>query len=259
MATLSGISCQTARILTTPMIHVSLFRNAPQLADDVSERMVTFLNRHPNARVSLATGGTPEPVYADLAAAVQEGRTSFRQAEVFLLDEFGGVPRNAAGRCEQMLRRTLLELVDLPDEQFHTPDPEAGDLDAMCRAYELAIQPGFDLTVLGIGTNGHIAMNEPGSPIDSRTRRVELTPETTRASARYFAEGVLPTWGVTTGIATLLGSREIWLLATGASKADAIRRTLHGPPSAEVPASFLQTHANCLLFADDAAASVDHG
>jgi glucosamine-6-phosphate deaminase len=128
-------------------------------------------------------------------------------------------------------------------------------MEGMCRAYEAAIDNRLDLTVLGIGTNGHIGMNEPGTPTDSRTRRVALAPETTRAAARYFGADQLPTWGVTLGLATLLASGEIWLLATGEAKADAIRAAVRGWVSADLPASLLQTHDNCLLFADAAAAA----
>jgi glucosamine-6-phosphate deaminase len=237
------------------VIQVFRYTDADALADDVAERLVSFLAARPAARLCLPTGATPAPAYARLAAAVRRGRVSFREAEVFLLDEFGGVPPSAAGRCEQLLRRALLDHVDLPAERFHAPDPEAADIEGMCRAYEEAIDNRLDLTVLGIGTNGHIGMNEPGTPTDSRTRRVALAPETTRAAARYFGADQLPTWGVTLGLATLLASGEIWLLATGEAKADAIRAAVRGWVSADLPASLLQTHDNCLLFADAAAAA----
>lgn len=241
------------------VIQVFRYGDANELADAVGERLVSFLGARPAARLCLPTGATPAPAYARVAAAVRSGRVSFRQAEVFLLDEFGGVPPDANGRCEQLLRRALLDHVDLPAERFHAPDPEATDLEGMCRAYEEAIGNRLDLTVLGIGTNGHIGMNEPGSLFDSRTRRVALAPETTRAAARFFGVDQLPTWGVTLGLATLLASREIWLLATGTAKADAIARAVRGRVAVDLPASLLQTHDNCLLFADaPAAAGLDH-
>jgi glucosamine-6-phosphate deaminase len=237
------------------VIQVIRFGDADGLANAVGERLVSFLATRPAARLCLPTGATPAPVYARVAAAVRRGRVSFRDAEVFLLDEFGGVPPDASGRCEQLLRRALLDHVDLPAERLHTPDPEAADLDGMCRRYEQAIDNRLDLTVLGIGTNGHIGMNEPGSPLDSRTRRVTLAPETTRAAARFFGADQLPTWGVTIGLATLLASREVWLLATGEAKADALQQAVRGRVSVDLPASLLQTHDNCFLFADAAAAA----
>jgi glucosamine-6-phosphate deaminase len=154
-----------------------------------------------------------------------------------------------------MLRDALLDRVDLPPGQYHRPVPEADDLEAMCAAYEASIAPGLDLTLLGLGTNGHIGMNEPGTAPTSVTRRVELAPDTIAASARYFGEGPLPTWGVTIGLAALLASREVWLLATGVRKADIVRDILLQPVSVERPASLLRSHPHCRLFLDAAAAS----
>jgi glucosamine-6-phosphate deaminase len=204
----------------------------------------------------LPTGLTPVPLYDRLAAAVARHEISFGRATIFLLDEFGGVPRTDQGRCENMLRRGLLDRVDLPSSQFHNFDL-TGDVEQECELFETAVGDGCDLTLLGIGSNGHIGMNEPGSPADSLTRRVDLAPATIAASARYFhRDHELPTWGVTMGIGTILRSREIWLLATGAGKASIVSQTLRGPISSAVPASLLRQHGDTILFADEAAAAM---
>lgn len=223
-------------------------------ADAVAARLVARLAARPAPRLCLATGNTPVPVYDRCVDAVRTGAASFREAEAFLLDEFGGVPRETDGRCEQMLRRALIDHVDLPASRFHTIDTEATDLDAVCRHYEAAAGT-LDLTILGIGTNGHIGMNEPGTRADSLTRRVDLSAETQRSATHYFGGRHAPTWGVTAGMATLLRSREIWLLATGLSKAAVLRRMLTEPVSPLLPASLLREHPRCLLFCDDAAAA----
>jgi glucosamine-6-phosphate deaminase len=223
-----------------------------QWADSVAEMLVARVQVRPALRLCLPTGLTPVPIYERVAAAVSAGRVSFRRAEVFLLDEFGGVAPDDPGRCDQMLRRFLLAQVDLPEARFHRFSLE-GDIEGECSAYEQAIGAGCDLSLLGLGGNGHIGMNEPGSPADSLTRRVDLAPETTAATARYFSHDRLPTWGVTMGVATILRSEEVWLLAAGAGKADIVRRTLRDPVTTAVPASLLRTHPTTLLIVDDEA------
>jgi glucosamine-6-phosphate deaminase len=218
----------------------------------VAETLIARVQARPRLRLCLPTGLTPVPIYDRLAAAVAHRRVSFRHAEIFLLDEFGGVAPDDPGRCDQMLRRDLLTRIDLPPERFHRFDLE-GDVDVECRRYEEAIGPGCDLTLLGIGGNGHIGMNEPGSTSESLTRRVDLAPSTIAASARYFSHDRLPTWGVTMGIATIVRSEEVWLLAAGAGKAEIVRRTIREPVSADVPASFLRRHPTALLIVDDEA------
>jgi glucosamine-6-phosphate deaminase len=237
------------------MQNLRVFDTVDQWEEHVAAQFVQRLADRPTLRLCLPTGATPLGVYARIVTAIAAKGASFREAEVFLLDEFGGVPVDAAGRCDVMLRRALIDHVDLPPERYHRPIPEADDVDAMCAAYDRAIDESLDLTLLGIGTNGHIGMNEPRSSFDSATRRVTLAPETTRAAVRYFGDVPPPTWGVTIGLGPLRASREIWLLALGEGKADIVRDVLLLPVSADRPASLLRTHPNCTLFIDAAAAS----
>jgi glucosamine-6-phosphate deaminase len=225
----------------------------PAWADTVARRLVQRLRDRPSLRLCLPTGLTPVPIYGRVAGAVRRGEASFRTADVFLLDEFGDVAHDDPGRCDQMLWRFLLNDVDLPRERFHGFDL-AGDIDETCRAYESLAGGGFDLTLLGIGTNGHVGMNEPGSAADSLTRRVALAPETIAASARYFTHGGLPTWGVTIGVGTIARSREIWVLACGAAKAEIVRTVIEGPVTPDVPATLLRNHPNADFLLDDEAA-----
>jgi len=235
---------------------VKLVRGGPSevWASGVAALFVERMSARPDLRVCLPTGLTPVPVYDCIARTVERGEASFSRAEVFLLDEFGGVPPEDPGRCDRMLERDLISRIDLPASQFHRFDL-SGDLEATCRAYEAAIGEGVDLALLGIGTNGHLGMNEPGSTPDSLTRRVDLAPSTISASARYFSHDRLPTWGVTMGIGTLRRSREIWILATGRAKAAIVRETLHGPMTHAVPATLLRDHPSVSLIVDDDAAA----
>ena len=133
---------------------------------------------------------------------------------------------------------------------FHVLDPDNPNLIAHCADYDAAIGDGFDLVLLGIGLNGHLGMNEPGSPIDSPTRRVELHDSTVQSSARYFKHKNLPRWGLTVGLKALLGAKEVWLLAKGPAKAKIVEETLRGEIGPSIPASLLRRHPNAWLFLD---------
>ncbi len=212
------------------------------------------LRVRPRSRICLTSGHTPLKIYQAMRQACAAGQVSFAQAEVFALDDFGGLAADDPGRCPSMLREYLIDGTDLPKERFHTIDTEALDLEKVCRAYDALIGPGFDLCILGIGLNGHVGLNEPGSPLDSVTRRVELHPSTVEASAKYLEHSNLPRWGVGVGLKQLLGSNELWLLANGRSKAEIVRRVVRGEISEDVPASLARRHANSFLFLDSEAA-----
>jgi glucosamine-6-phosphate deaminase len=225
-------------------------------ADLVAARLVGRLAANPALRLCLPTGLTPMPVYDRLAETVATGGVSFARAEVFLLDEFGGVAPEDQGRCDRTLLRAFVSRVDLPADRFHRFDL-GGDVDEECRRVEALVGAGCHLTLLGLGTNGHLGMNEPGSAPDAPTRRVALDPSTTAASARYFGRSTdLPTWGVTLGLGTLRRSGEVWILATGAGKAAIVRETMCGPVSADVPATLLRDHSAATLIADEDAAAL---
>ena len=205
------------------------------------------LRTNPKLRMCLPSGHTPNPIFAAMGEAVAAGQASFKHAEIFALDEFGGSAPDDEGLCANMLQRYLLKHIDLPQQNFHRIDPNAKNI---AQEYDRVIGNGFDLTLLGIGLNGHLGMNEPGSPIDGTTKRVELHPTTVASSAKYLTHKNLPTWGVAVGLKHLLGSKEVWLLANGAKKAEIIQRAAKGPVSNEVPASLLRNHPNAFFMVD---------
>jgi len=205
------------------------------------------LRSNPRLRMCLPSGHTPNPIFAAMGQSVAAGQISFKQAEIFALDEFGGLAPDDEGLCANMLRRYLLKHIDLPEKNFHGIDPNAKDV---AQEYDQLIGQGFDLTLLGIGLNGHLGMNEPGSSIDGATRRVELHPTTVASSAKYLTHKNLPTWGVAVGLKHLLGSKEVWLLANGPKKAQIIQRAAKGPVSNDVPASLLRNHPNAFFMVD---------
>ena len=213
------------------------------------------LRLQPRLRLCLPSGHTPNPVFAAMGRAVATGHVSFRDAEIFALDDYGGLASDDAGRCRNMLQRYLLDHIDLPPAKFHFLDTEARDLDRVCRDYDALIDRagGFDLTLLGIGLNGHLGLNEPGSAPDGVTCRVDMHESTIKSSAGYLTHANLPMWGLGVGLKYLLGSREVWLLANGAKKAEIIHRTATGEITPDVPASLLRGHPNSWLFVDAAA------
>jgi glucosamine-6-phosphate deaminase len=219
-------------------------------AASVAHRWAGYIRQRPAARLCLPTGNTPRPLYAQSAALID-----FTQTTVFLLDEFGLPPGDPA-RCDTMFDRDFLTKLERPPGHIHRLDPQATDLQAECRQFEdLVDDGGLNLTLLGLGGNGHIGLNEPGTTADSSTRVVRLAASTKEAAGRY-GTGREPDWGMTLGMRSILNSREIWLLVTGSSKSQILDRALNGPIGPEVPASLLRTHPNIVVLADRSAAGL---
>jgi glucosamine-6-phosphate isomerase len=234
-----------------PAMHILKFDSEPAWVDCVASLWRDRLRCKPALRICLPSGHTPIKIFEALARSNAKGLCSFHEAEIIALDDYGGLAPADPGRCRNMLRRYLIDHVDLPPERFHWIDTDAPDLEKVCRDYDALIERGgFDLTLLGIGLNGHLGLNEPGTSPDSTTRRVQMHESTIKASAGYVTHSNLPTWGVGVGLKHLLGSKEVWLLANGAKKAQIIRRAVRGEVSVELPASLLRRHPNSWLFVD---------
>jgi glucosamine-6-phosphate deaminase len=214
-----------------------------------SERWIGFIAKHPTARLCLPTGDSPRPVYTTSAS-----RVDLSSVTVFLLDEFD-LPRGHPARCDSMLERDLLKLATRPPQMIHSLHPGALDQDAECDRFDaLVTAGGLDLTLLGLGGNGHVGLNEPGSTADSQTRSVALSLATTRAAAHY-GDNAAPIRGMTLGMERILDSNEVWLLVTGSHKAEIFRRMMEEPVSSDVPATFLRDRDNVTILADQSAAA----
>lgn len=237
--------------------HVHPTRDAADAS--VAAELRVLLRAEPRAVLGFATGNTPIGLYRTLAADRAAGRVSLALASSFNLDEYVGLDPEDPRRFGAWMREQLFRHVDLPLARARFPDVDAVDLDAAARAYEAALASagGLDWLVLGIGRNGHVGFNEPGSSVDSRTRVVELA-ETTRAdAARTFggAENV-PRRAITMGVATILGAKRIRVLAFGAAKAAIVRACLHEPVSERCPATFLRGHPDVELHLDPESAAL---
>jgi glucosamine-6-phosphate deaminase len=225
------------------------------LAADAVEQLV---RRRPDAVLGLATGSSPEQVYDELARRHAAG-LSFAQARAFLLDEYVGLPADHPERYRTVIERQVVDRTDLRSEAVQAPDGGAADIAAACEAYERAISDagGVDLQILGIGTDGHVAFNEPGSSLGSRTRVKTLTEQTRRDNARFFGGDVdaVPRHVLTQGLGTIMAARHLVLLASGRAKAEAVHHMVEGPITAMWPGSVLQLHPHVTVLVDEAAAS----
>lgn len=237
-------------------MHILKFDSEAAWADTAASLWRDRLRDNPRLRLCLPAGNTPKPIYAALVKSVAAQQVSFREATVFALDEYGGLAADDPGGCANMLRHCLVSHIDLPPGQFHWLDAQAEDRDQVCGDYDAAIGRGFDLTLLGLGLNGHLGLNEPGTAPDSTTHRTQMQASSIRASRGYVTGPQLPTWGLTVGLQQLLASPEVWLLARGTAKAEVVRQVVLGPPTAAVPASLLQRHPNCCLMVDAAAGAL---
>jgi glucosamine-6-phosphate deaminase len=211
----------------------------------------------PDAVLGLPTGNTPRATYAELGRLHREEGLSFARATAFGLDEYVGIAPDHPGAFRRTLLKTLYRQIDLPLGRIHSPDGQAADLPAACARYEaeIAASGGLDLVLLGLGTDGHIAFNEPTSSFGSRTRIKTLADETRAANQAAFGGDPVPRHAITVGIATILEARRCLLLAFGSAKAAAVAQMVEGPLTALVPASALQLHPHATIVVDEAAAT----
>ncbi len=229
-----------------------------QVANYGADRFADQLNNKPDSVLGLATGSTPIALYNALIARVQRGELSFANARTFNLDEYLGLAGTHPQSYRYFMNEHLFRHLDIDLANTAVPDGATEEPLVACDEYEAAIQAagGIDLQLLGIGRNGHIGFNEPSSSLASRTRVKTLTPDTVKANQRFFEAGEFqPHLSITMGIGTIMEARQILLLATGESKAAAVRATVEGPLAARCPASILQMHPKARLVLDRAAAS----
>ncbi|HJQ38074.1 MAG TPA: glucosamine-6-phosphate deaminase [Thermoanaerobaculia bacterium] len=222
------------------------FDSADALAEHAAHLLLAAIQHEPKIVLGLPTGRTPIGMYDRVVRECGREYRCFRDVTSFNLDEYAGVPRAHPGSYFSYMKQHLFDHVDIDPANAHLPDGMAPDLDAECARYErdIVAAGGLGLTFLGVGRNGHIGFNEPGSPFDARTRVVELTPSTRAANAEFFPDGEVPARAITMGIGTILESRAIVLLAAGAGKSEAIARLRSGVVDESFPASALWKHGN---------------
>jgi glucosamine-6-phosphate deaminase len=236
--------------MTLKLIKTGTYEELSQMA---AAQIIAKIQANPKLNLGLATGSTPTGVYKKLIQDYEESNTTYKQINTFNLDEYIGISKKDPNSYHYFMCENLFDHIDVPLEQTHIPDGTAKNLDEECRRYEQFIEEhgGIDLQILGIGQNGHIGFNEPGTSFSSRTHLINLAESTRKANSRFFESlDDVPTQAITMGIASIMESKEIFLLVSGASKAEALERLMNGEVSEQFPASILKNHPNVTIFAD---------
>ena len=229
-------------------------------ASKLAAAMITAaVKKNPKIVLGLATGSTPVLMYTEMAKAVKAKKVSYREVKSWNLDEYVGLAGTHEQSYRYFMNQNLFKKIDIKLSNTHVLNGLAKNLDKECKDYEQQIKKagGIDIQVLGIGSDGHIAFNEPGTSLKSRTSCVYLTPSTIKDNARLFFKGKekdVPTRALSMGVGTICEAKKIILLAFGENKQNALKGCVEGPMTQFCTASALQAHNDCWIFCDEAAA-----
>lgn len=240
-------------------MQIHLYDQPIQVGQAAAVLIAAQLISRPGSVLGLATGSSPLPTYRALIQWHQEGVVDFSKAVTFNLDEYVGIPPEHPASYHAFMEAELFSQVNIPKENIHIPSGTAKNLQRECSEYDTAISRagGIDLQLLGIGRNGHIGFNEPDSQFVYGCHVVNLTPSTIEANRRFFTPGEeVPRQAVSLGIGSIMNARRVVLIATGADKAEAVRRAIREDVNPQVQASILRTHRDVIFLLDRAAAGL---
>jgi len=232
--------------------------NFEKISSLIADEFIQQIRQKPNSVLGLATGTSPLGVYTNLIEAYKKGLVSFEKVVTFNLDEYVGLDGNHHQSYRYFMNDNLFNHINIDKNKTHVL-LGVGDYLAYAKSYdqEIANYGGIDLQILGLGSDGHIAFNEPNTPFDSLTHIAELTDSTIKDNSRLFDDiSEVPTKAVTMGLKSIMNAKKIVLIATGKNKAKAIKDLLKGPISESVPSSILQRHPDCKIYVDDDAYSL---
>ena len=240
-------------------MEVVICKNKAEAAKLAADMITAAVKKNPKLVLGLATGSTPVGMYDEMAKAVKAKQVSYKQVKSWNLDEYYGLAGTHDQSYRYFMNENLFKKIDIQIKNTHVLNGLAKDPEKECKAYEAQIKKagGIDIQVLGIGSDGHIAFNEPGTSLASRTSVVYLTPSTIKDNARLFFGGDMskvPTRALSMGVGTICEAKKIILLAFGENKQDALKGCVEGPMSQFCTASALQAHNDCWIFCDEAAA-----
>ncbi|MCL2280815.1 glucosamine-6-phosphate deaminase [Candidatus Saccharibacteria bacterium] len=230
--------------------------NYDELSDQAFNIIKNIVTTKPDSVLGLATGSSPVGLYQRMVTDHQQNGTSYRAVKTVNLDEYLGLPQEHPESYYSFMQRNLFSKLDIPTDNIHLPE-DGADQTEQCRRYD-AILDGLnvDLQLLGIGSNGHIGFNEPGTSFGIKTHVVDLNESTLRDNARFFNSiDEVPKQAITMGIASIMQAKQILIIASGENKADAVAAMINGPQTVDVPASALQSHPNVTVIVDAAAAA----
>lgn len=235
-----------------------IVKDYEEASDLAFKHMVEVVKNNPQANLGLATGSTPIGLYKRMVEDHKKNGTSYKGIKSFNLDEYFGLDPQHEQSYFHFMYEHLFKDIDIDIANTHVPSG-VGDIQANCDSYnQLLKENPIDIQLLGIGGNGHIGFNEPGTPFDSVTHFIELKQRTREDNARLFFNGHLeevPTHAITMGISNILQAKKVLLIACGENKADAIKVMVEGEPTTDLPASALKNHPNYVCIIDEAAAS----
>lgn len=237
---------------------IKIYNNAEEIADAAAQLYKELISEKPNAVLGLATGATPVPTYKKLISLYNNGEMSFKDITTFNLDEYCDLDKHDRNSYYTFMHENLFDYVDIKEENVNFLDGNAKDCDAESKRYAEAIKAagGIDLQLLGIGTNGHIAFNEPADAFTDEAFKVTLTQSTINSNQKYFGDVPMPRHAFTMGIGSIMRSKKILLIATGTSKANAVKAMVSGEVTPQIPCSILNEHSDVTVMLDKDSASL---
>ncbi len=240
-------------------MEVIIVKDYEAASQKACEVMLDVIKNKPNANLGMATGSTPVRMYELMREDHKVNGTSYKDIKSFNLDEYFGLDQSHPQSYHYFMCTNLFNELDIDMNNVHVPKGQ-GDIDEECNMYnKLLAENPIDIQLLGIGSNGHIGFNEPGTSFDSVTHKVDLKESTIQDNARLFFNGKIedvPTQAVSMGIANIMAAKKVLLIACGENKAKAIKGMVEEEKTVDLPASCLQDHPDCVLIVDEAAASL---
>lgn len=232
-------------------MEVRIFDNKENLGEVLAEVLVSRVKMKPNLSFGFATGASPIPVYNSIIDYYKKGEVSFKDITTFNLDEYCDLPKDDKNSYYTFMHENLFNHIDVKEENINFLNGNAKDFEAECKRYDNLIgDRGIDVQILGLGRNGHIGFNEPSTKFTKGSFKVALSESTIAANSIYFDENPMPHFALTMGTVSIMRSKEIFMVATGESKKDAIYEMVYGDISPLCPASVLQLHPNVHVFID---------
>lgn len=240
------------------IMEVRIFNTPDEIATACADIFCELISDKPSCVLGLATGASPVKTYNELIRRYNNREISFKDIKTFNLDEYCNLPRDDKNSYYTFMHENLFNSVDIKEENVHILDGNAENAQAEAEAFDKAIEEagGIDIQLLGIGTNGHIGFNEPSEAFSDGTFKVKLTDSTIASNSIYFENDSMPRYALTMGINSIMKAKKIVLIATGSSKAEAIKATINGEVTPLCPASVLQNHPDAVLLIDKAAAEL---
>jgi glucosamine-6-phosphate deaminase len=238
-------------------MEVIICKNYAELSKRAAAVVADVVNHKPTAILGFATGSSPVGLYKELIRLHKEEGLDFSKVTTFNLDEYVGLPGGHPQSYRHFMNQNLFDHINVPNQNTHVPSGTTANHKAFCEWYEQRIREcgGLDVQILGIGSDGHVAFNEPGSSLGSRTRMVTLTEQTLDDNARFFKKKAdVPRHAISMGVGTILEARRLLMVANGKNKAEALAAAVEGPVTSMITASALQLHPDVVVFTDEDAA-----